>query len=114
MLSTGYSRPHTVHCGPEGIYVSALGSPNGDGPGGIFLLDHFGFDVLGKWEMDRGPQYLGYDFWWHLTQDTLLTSEWGTPNQIENGVIPEELVPKQVWSPVARLGPAQETARSGS
>ncbi len=30
---TGYSRPHTVHCGPEGIYVSALGSPSGDGPG---------------------------------------------------------------------------------
>src|SRR5690606_2016909 len=23
----GYSRPHTVHCGPEGIYVSALGNP---------------------------------------------------------------------------------------
>ena len=41
--------------------------------------------------MDRGPQYLGYDFWWHLTQDTLLTSEWGTPRQIENGVVPEEL-----------------------
>src|SRR6516225_6545503 len=41
---TGYSRPHTVHCGPEGIYVSALGSPAGDGPGGIFLLDHFTFD----------------------------------------------------------------------
>ena len=33
---TNYSRPHTVHCGPEGIYVSALGAPNGDGPGGIF------------------------------------------------------------------------------
>src|SRR6266540_2493868 len=27
-----YSRPHTIHCGPEGIYVSALGAPNGDGP----------------------------------------------------------------------------------
>src|SRR6476660_2092763 len=51
---TGYSRPHTVHCGPEGIYVSALGSPSGDGPGGIFLLDHFTFDILGKWEVDRG------------------------------------------------------------
>src|SRR6266403_5594740 len=38
---TNYSRPHTIHCGPEGIYVSALGAPNGDGPGGIFLLDHF-------------------------------------------------------------------------
>ena len=24
---TGYSRPHTVHCGPEGIYVSTLGAP---------------------------------------------------------------------------------------
>jgi len=74
-----YSRPHTAHCGPEGIYVSALGSPNGDGPGGIFLLDHFTFDVLGQWEMNRGPQFLAYDFWWHLGHDTLLTSEWGTP-----------------------------------
>jgi len=48
---TGYSRPHTVHCGPEGIYVSALGAPNGGGPGGIFLLDHFDFNVLGRWEV---------------------------------------------------------------
>src|SRR3954466_3531808 len=23
---TGYSRPHTVHCGPDAIYVSALGN----------------------------------------------------------------------------------------
>jgi hypothetical protein len=30
---TGYSRPHTVHCGPDGIYVSALGVPDGSGPG---------------------------------------------------------------------------------
>src|SRR5213592_1794228 len=40
---TGYSRPHTSHCGPEGIYVSALGAPDGGGPGGIFLLDHESF-----------------------------------------------------------------------
>jgi methanethiol oxidase len=26
---TGYTRPHTVHCGPDGIYLSALGSPTG-------------------------------------------------------------------------------------
>jgi hypothetical protein len=89
---TGYSRPHTVHCGPEGVYVSALGAPDGNGPAGIFLLDHLTFEVLGKWEMDRGPQYLGYDFWWHITQDTLLTSEWGTPRQVENGVVPEDLL----------------------
>jgi methanethiol oxidase len=29
---TGYSRPHTSHCGPDGIYFSALGAPDGDGP----------------------------------------------------------------------------------
>src|ERR671933_1366222 len=33
---TGYSRPHTIHCGPEGTYVSALGAPDGEGPGGVF------------------------------------------------------------------------------
>ena len=89
---TGYSRPHTVHCGPEGIYVSALGSPSGDGPGGIFLLDHFNFDVTEKWEADRGDQYLHYDFWWHLLHDTMLTSEWGTPKMVENGVQPDLLL----------------------
>src|SRR5436853_3512191 len=29
----GYSRPHTVHCGPEGIYLSARGPPNAGAPG---------------------------------------------------------------------------------
>ena len=89
---TGYSRLHTVHCGPEGIYVSALGNPAGDGPGGIFLIDHENFDVRGRWEMDRGPQELAYDFWWHLGHDVLVSSEWGTPNMIENGVVPELLL----------------------
>lgn len=87
-----YSRLHTIHCGPEGIYISALGSPDGEGPGGVFLLDHFSFDVLGQWEVDRGPQYLAYDFWWHLLHDTMVTSEWGTPNMIENGLNPELLL----------------------
>ena len=89
---TGYSRPHTVHCGPDGIFVSALGAPNGDGPGGIFVIDPESFDILGKWEIDRGPQYLGYDFWWHLGYDTLITSEWGTPNMVKHGVNPEILL----------------------
>jgi selenium-binding protein 1 len=80
-----YSRPHTIHCGPDAIYVSALGSASGDGPGGVFLLDHESFDVLGRWEVDRGSQYLAYDFWWHLGYDTAITSEWGTPNMIEKG-----------------------------
>jgi methanethiol oxidase len=89
---TGYSRPHTTHCGPEGIYVSALGAPDGDGPGGIFIMDHESFEPLGRWEVDRGPQYLAYDFWWHLGYDTMITSEWGTPNMIEGGLNPEILM----------------------
>lgn len=88
----GYSRPHTLHCGPDGIYVSALGSPSGDGPGGIFILDCDSFDVLGRWEIDRGPQYLHYDFWWHLGHDTLVSSEWGTPKMIEGGLDAEALL----------------------
>jgi methanethiol oxidase len=89
---TGYTRPHTTHCGPDGIYINALGSAHGEGPGGIFILDPETFEVRGRWELDRGPQYLAYDFWWHLGYDTMITSEWGTPNMVESGVIPETLL----------------------
>jgi selenium-binding protein 1 len=89
---TGYSRPHTVHCGPDGIYVSALGGEGDGGPGGIFVLDHFSFDVLGPWEIERGPQFLAYDFWWHINWDVLVSSEWAIPAWIENGVVPEKLL----------------------
>jgi selenium-binding protein 1 len=89
----GYSRPHTMHCGPDGVFVTCLGGGNGqDGPGGIALLDHNTFDVLRAWESDRGPQYLAYDAWWHLNQNTLISSEWGTPSMIEDGLVPELLL----------------------
>ena len=88
----GYSRPHTIHCGPEGIYVSAMGNAAGKAPGGVFLMDHESFDVLGRWEIDRGPQELAYDFWWHLGHDTMVSSEWGTPDTFENGLVPEVLL----------------------
>src|SRR6185503_5467941 len=86
---TGYTRAHTVHCGPDGIYVNALGDRAGNGPGGIFVLDHDTFKMKGAWEADRGPQYLAYDFAWHLNHDVMLTSEWATPNMIEAGLNPE-------------------------
>jgi len=117
----GYSRPHTTHCGPDGIYVSALGAPDGDGPGGIFILDHNTFEVRGRWELDRGPQHLAYDFWWHLGYDTLLSSEWGTPKMVEDGVNPEILLkggyghqihvwdlPKRRHRQAIDLGPEQQ------
>jgi selenium-binding protein 1 len=72
--------------------MSALGAPNGEGPGGIFVMDHDSFEPLGRWEVDRGSQYLAYDFWWHLGYDTMITSEWGTPNMVEQGLNGELLL----------------------
>ncbi len=89
---TGYSRPHTTHCGPDGVYMNAIGSAEGKGPGGIFVLDADTLDIRGPWEADRGPQHLAYDFWWHLGHDTMITSEWGTPDMVEQGVNPELLL----------------------
>ena len=92
---TGYSRPHTIHCGPEGIYVSTLGGagPDGtDGPPGIFIMDCETFEVLGRWEIDRGVQDKHYDFWWNLPRDYMVSSEWGLPPQFENGIVPEDLL----------------------
>jgi len=89
---TNYSRPHTVHCGPDGIFISALGNPQGEGPGGIFRMDPETFEVLGQWELDRGPQNLAYDFWWHLGYDTLISSEWGIPKHFENGLVADVLL----------------------
>jgi methanethiol oxidase len=92
MKRTGYSRPHTAHCGPDGIYLNAIGSAEGQGPGGIFVMDAESFEIRGRWESDRGPQHLAYDFWWHLGRDTMITSEWGTPDMVEAGVNPELLL----------------------
>ena len=89
---TGYTSPHTIHCGPDGIYGSALGSASGDGPGGIFLMDADTFELKGPWEKEHGPQNLAYDFWWHLGHDTLISSEWGTPNMVKNGLNAELLL----------------------
>ncbi|MGK7312012.1 MAG: selenium-binding protein SBP56-related protein [Candidatus Longimicrobiales bacterium M2_2A_002] len=91
-MKTGYSAPHTTHCGPDGLYINALGGVDGKGPGGIFTMDHETFDVKSRWEADRGDQYLAYDFWWHLGHDTMITSEWGTPDMVTKGLNPELLM----------------------
>lgn len=92
---TGYAAPHTTHCGPDGVYVNALGASDGGGPGGIFRIDHQSFEIKGPWEVDRGDQYLSYDFWWHLGHDTMITSEWGTPNMVQDGLNPDLLLSGQ-------------------
>ena len=91
MAKTGYSRPHTAHCGPDGIYVNAIGNKDGDGPGGIFVLDPETFEIGARGRRSRPAAALL----------RLLVaprprhddpSEWGTPNMVENGVNPELLL----------------------
>ena len=53
---TGYAAPHTVHCGPEASTCTPSASPDGDGPGGIFIMDPETFRYPWQWEIDRGPQ----------------------------------------------------------
>ena len=75
----GYSRPHTVHCGPGGIFMSALGGANGnDGPAGSrrWTTTPSTSSAPGS---DRGDQVFAYDVWWHLNHDTVITSEWAPP-----------------------------------
>ena len=50
------------------------------------------FEVLGRWEMDRGPQDKHYDFWWNLPRDYMVSSEWALPPQFEKGIVPEDLL----------------------
>jgi selenium-binding protein 1 len=48
--------------------------------------------VQGRWEKERGPQRLAYDFHWHAKHGALITSEWGTPDMLRYGVSPELLL----------------------
>jgi methanethiol oxidase len=61
----------------------------------VLLLDHDDFSPRGRWEIERGPQHLAYDVFWNIGYDTLLTSEWGTPNMVEGGINPELLLSNQ-------------------
>ena len=94
LRKTGYSRTHTVHCGPEGIYIGALGGGAGgtDNSPGIFFIDFDTFDILGRWNEEPGPQRMQYDFWWNLPRDYMVASEWGLPPQFEDGLRLDDLL----------------------
>ena len=55
---TGYSRPHTIYCGPEGIYVSTLGGGGPDGQSArpessSWIARHSMCSVAGRWTEGR-------------------------------------------------------------
>ena len=112
---TGYSRPHTDPLRARRASTSRTlgggGKDGTDGPPGIFIMDCETFDVIGRWEIDRGPQDKHYDFWWNLPRDYMVSSEWGLPPQFENGIVPEDLLAQQIRPPHPLLGPARAPQR---
>ena len=92
---TGYSRPHTIHCGPDGIYVRRSATRRATARAASSCSTTRTSRSRAPWENDRGPQELAYDFWWHLNFGTVITSEWGTPNMVEDGLVGELLLGNQ-------------------
>ncbi|HKC73205.1 MAG TPA: selenium-binding protein SBP56-related protein, partial [Chloroflexota bacterium] len=83
---TGYTAPHTVHCMPGGIVtISMLGDAEGNAPGGFAVLDASTFEVLGRWEHDKGDMELTYDFWYQPRKNVMSSSEWAAPNTFQPG-----------------------------
>ena len=83
---TGYTAPHTVHCMPGGIVtISMLGDAEGNAPGGFAVLDASTFEVLGRWEHDKGDMEFNYDFWYQPRKNMMISSEWGAPNTFQPG-----------------------------
>jgi len=58
------------------------------------VLDHLRVVVGGhqRFALASVRQWFGYDVWWHLDYDTVITSEWATPSMFENGLDPEDLL----------------------
>src|SRR5206468_2509613 len=79
---------------------------------------HHTFDGLRALETDRGDQYLAYGAWWHRNQNTPITSEWGTPSMIEDGVNPELLLGQKYGHPLhfwdLAAGKLQQTVDLGA
>lgn len=89
---TGLSGPHTVHCMPGDIItISMLGDADGDGPGGFAVLDARDFSVAGRWEREPNGVELMYDFWYQPRHNTLVSSEWATPNTFKDGFDPADV-----------------------
>jgi selenium-binding protein 1 len=89
---TGYTHPLTVRGLPGGIAVVAmLGDREGEAPGGFAVLDAKDFDLLGRWEEDKGTQELMYDFWCHPRAGVVVSSEWAAPRTFEAGLRPEDV-----------------------
>jgi selenium-binding protein 1 len=86
VATTGYTRPHTVHCMPgDDVVISMLGDAQGNGAGGFAVLDATTFELKGRWENGGETPPFNYDFWYQPRKNALVSSEFGAPNAYEKG-----------------------------
>lgn len=52
--------------------------------GSLIVLDGKSFDMKGKWT-DKTTKF-GYDFWYQPRLDVMISTEWGSPSHIKNGL----------------------------
>ena len=89
----GYSRPHTVHCGPGAVFLSCLGGYGARRAWAGSRCSTRTPSMCGPaWEADRGTSTSPTTCWWHVLHDVAITSEWGTPTMIEDGIVPDLLL----------------------
>ena len=64
------------------------------------------FDILGRWEIDRGAQKLHYDFWWNLPRDYNRLERRATTKNNENQSVCDRfsIVYLLYWNFLPRLG----------
>ncbi|MBV9004554.1 MAG: selenium-binding protein [Solirubrobacterales bacterium] len=88
----GLSAPHTVHCMPGDIItISMLGDADGNLPGGFAVLDARDFSIAERWEREKNGQEFMYDFWYQPRLNTLISSEWASPNTFLEGFNPADV-----------------------
>ena len=84
--TTGYTRPHTIHCMPgDNVVLSMLGDADGNAAGGFACLDAKTFELKGRWENGGERPPFNYDFWYQPRKNVLVSSEFGEPNAYEPG-----------------------------
>jgi len=85
----GLSVPHTSHCLSSGeIMISTLGDEKGDAKGNWLILDK-DFKVKEKWAKEDLPY--GYDFWYQLRHNLMISTEFGRPNSYMKHFDPAEI-----------------------
>jgi selenium-binding protein 1 len=63
--------------------ISTLGDEHGNAKGNFLLLDSTTFEVKGKWSKEDVG--FNYDYWYQPNHNVMISSSWGTPNNIKKG-----------------------------